>query len=349
MQFKQNKWKYNKGVIKLTSIKEKREAYKTDEGFEFPEYFEKYQNAVATLWRPQEVSMSSDVRAWGHATPEEKTLIGGLLKGFTQFECIVGDYWSDDVAQMFPKPEILSMVRAYSLQECIHQEAYNHLSDTLGINEFQAFLGDPVAQKKLKQFYNYSNSGKVTLGVFSGAGEGVSLFSSFAILLSFSLSGRFKGLAQIISWSQIDEQTHSDSGCSLFRQLVREEGITFEEKVEIFNGFNAVLDNELHFLQNAFQGRDKTINGLNIEIMEHYMRSRANNRLRALGIYDEKDFFYEYEPALAFKVSEWFDPLSTGSISHDFFALTKEGSSYVAKPTYNWELVNIGKISLEYR
>ena len=180
--------------------------YKAKSGYEYPEFFEYYQSAVASVWRPEEVAMASDVNDWHHnLSQSERDLIAGVLRGFTVAEMGISEYWGDTVCKLFRKPEILSMARAFSFFEQIHAQAYNHLSDTLGINEFEAFLSDPAAQRKVERFFTSCSSEKVSLAVFSGAGEGVSLFASFAILLAFNKTGRMKGLAQIISWSVNDE------------------------------------------------------------------------------------------------------------------------------------------------
>lgn len=327
------------------SITEPRLAYKVNGTFEFPEFFQRYQKAIASVWRVQEVSFDADVRDWQQATDQEREVIGGILRGFTTLEQLIGDYWSNEVCDMFPKPEILSMARAYSMFESIHAEAYNHLSDTLGLDEFEAFLGDPIAQKKIEEFSNYS--GKVALGIFSGAGEGVSLFSSFAVLLSFNKTGRFKGLAQIISWSALDEQQHSDGACSLFRQLVREQGLTDDERRLIKRGFDAILENERAFLKNIFKERE--VNGLTAEALDNYMLQRANNRLRELGIYNSTDCHYDYNAVMANSVKEWFDVMVLGQKSTDFFAASKSGDNYVAKPTQNFSSVNLSSIDLVLR
>jgi ribonucleoside-diphosphate reductase beta chain len=118
--------------------------------------------------------------------------------------------------------------------------------------------------------------------VFSGAGEGVSLFSSFAVLLSLNLTGRFKGIAQIISWSALDEQQHSDTGIKLFRQLTEENPLTAEESKGIAEGFEAVISNEFSFLEKIFEGR--TLNTIQKSDVREYILYRANDRLARLGV-----------------------------------------------------------------
>ena len=320
------------------SIREYRQPYKVNGKFEFPQYFEAYQKAVASAWRPQEVSFESDIRDWQTGSEDERAIIGGILRGFTQFECYVSDYWGR-IPEMFPKHEIAAMARAFSLSEVIHAEAYNLLSDTLGLDEFEAFLGDPVAQAKINYFLG-ERGDKIALAIFSGAGEGVSLFSSFAALLSLNLSGKYKGISQIISWSALDEQQHSDNGIALFKDLCKENPLTEQDVNEIFEGFQQVVQNEYAFIDKIFENRSL----LNITSfdLKQYILYRANDRLRALGV--DRSFLFDAEGAN--RIKDWFHPLMAGSTSTDFFAQSKDGSNYIAKPTQDFNSVNLRNLNL---
>jgi len=322
----------------MTSIRDYRQPYKVEGKFEFPHYFEVYQKAVASVWRPQEVSFESDIRDWQVATEDEREIIGGILRGFTQLECYVGDYWAS-IPQIFPKHEIAAMARAFSFSEVVHAESYNLLSDTLGIDEFEAFLGDPVARQKIDYFLSKKGD-KIALAVFSGAGEGVSLFSSFAALLSLNLNGKYKGISQIISWSALDEQAHSDGGIALFKDLCNEEPLTNEEVNEIFEGFQQVIQNEYAFIDKIFENRSLT--NISAYDLKQYILYRANDRLQALGI----DRSFRFDDKAATRIKGWFHPLMAGSTSTDFFAQPKSGDSYVSKPTQDFSSVNLRNLNL---
>ena len=320
-------------------IRTYREPYKTKDGFEYPEFFEAYHRAQSSQWRPQEVSFESDVRDWQSSTDSEKEIVGGILRGFTQLECHVSDYWSK-IPEWFPKHEIAAVARAFALSEIVHAEAYNLLSDTLGLDEFEAFLGDPIAQQKIGYFLE--NRGiKESLAVFSGAGEGVSLFSSFAVLLSLNLTGRFKGLAQIISWSALDEQQHSDTGIALFQELIKEDSLTPEEAESISQGFKAVLRNEEAFLDQIFNGRN--LSTITLNDTKQYIRWRANERLTKLGISVP---MFHVDKEAADRVKSWFHPIMAGATSTDFFAQSKDGGNYVSKPTQDFMGVNLKTLDL---
>ena len=319
-------------------IKDYRESYKDPQGFEYPQFFEAYQKALASVWRPEEVSFESDIRDWQNASQDEKEIVGGILRGFTILETHIGDYWSR-IPEWFPKHEIAAVARAFSFSEVVHAHAYNLLSDTLGLNEFEAFLGDPVAQQKIGYFIG-DRSIKSSLAVFSGAGEGVSLFSSFSVLLSLNLTGKYRGLSQVLSWSIQDEQSHSDTGIQLFRELVKEDPLTKDEEEEIYAGFDAVISNEFEFIRKIFD--DRKIDTIDQYDLREFILYRANGRLEELGLLPK--YIYKHEKAN--RIKQWFEPIAAGATSTDFFAQAKSGDSYIAKPVQDYMGVNLKTLDL---
>ena len=61
-----------------------------------------------------------------------------------------------------------------------------------------------------------------SLAIFSAFSEGVSLYSSFAVLYSFQMRNLLKGIGQQMKWSVRDESLHSKMGCQLFRHMCEE-------------------------------------------------------------------------------------------------------------------------------
>ena len=318
--------------------------FKTDNGFDYPEFYSYYERTVASVWRHQEVAMDSDIRDWQfNSTPDEKAVIAGILKGFVSAELGIGCYWANEVCRIFPKPEIQAMARAFSFFETIHAAAYSYLNDVLGLNEYEEFINDPIACSKIETFFQ-KYSDKVSLAVFSGAGEGVSLFSSFAVLLSFNKDGRYKGLAQIISWSAIDEATHSEAGCALFRCLVEETGLSDSDREEIYDGFRLILEKEFAFIDHIFNSAH--IASVDAEELKAYITNRANERLLTLGL--EQIFHLSTEELSKAKLlAAWFDPMIKGASSVDAFAQSKSGDNYIAKPTQDFMSVDLSCLDLE--
>ena len=205
-------------------ITEPRNFYKP---FEYQTAFDFYKDQHRAHWLADEVPLSSDLNDWKlKLNDSERNLIGNILKSFAQTEVHVNDYWSTKVSLWFPKPEVQAMARVFADFESIHAEAYARLNEELGLDDFAAFLEDEEAKAKIDRLVE--TPGKtlhekaLSLAIFSAFTEGVNLFSSFAVLMSFQLRNLMKGTGQIVEWSVRDESLHSKAGCWLFRTLVSE-------------------------------------------------------------------------------------------------------------------------------
>ena len=174
--------------------------------FEYPTYFnDGWMPQQQAHWLHTEISMQGDVKDWNERlSPSEKNLVGNILLGFAQTECAVSDYWTNMVTKWFPKHEIRQMAMAFGSSETIHATAYSYLNETLGLEDFEAFLHEPSIANKFELLtettadWTHEDLAKnaearkevgKSLAIFSAFSEGVSLFSSFAVLYSFQLSG----------------------------------------------------------------------------------------------------------------------------------------------------------------
>lgn len=303
---------------KKLSLLKKREIYAPFEYNKAYEYWEKQQQAH---WLHSEIAMASDINDWNFKlTPAEKNLIAMTLKGFTQTEIIVEDYWSQKVFNFFPKPEIAMMCMAFANMESIHIKAYSYLNESLGIEDYEAFLYEPSAKAKIDRLINVKGNKKEdiakSLAVFSAFTEGVSLFSSFAILLNFSRFNKLKGVGQIINFSVKDESLHSDGGCWLFRTFISENPDIFtdELKKEIYQASRDTYELEEQFIDKAFELGD--IEGLTSYDLKEFIKNRVNVKLGDLGMKPN----YENVDQDSLKRMEWFDFLTVGVAHTDFFS-----------------------------
>jgi ribonucleoside-diphosphate reductase beta chain len=270
--------------------------------------------------------MMSDVNDWKqNLNNTEKNIVGSILKGFAQTETVVNDYWSGLVTKWFRKPEIVAMAVTFGAFETIHAEAYSLLNEELGLDDFSEFLEDEATMAKIEAIMNVrdSHNGEPdwherakSLAVFSAFTEGVNLFSSFAILLSFKMRNLLKGVGQIVEWSIRDESMHSDAGCWLFRTLLEEkpELDTPELKAAITEAALLSLKLELDFIEKTYELGD--LEGCSKDDLISFIKHRINTKLGDLG----------YPPIVngidptAVERMKWFDALSAGKQHTDFFA-----------------------------
>lgn len=290
--------------------------------FEYPQFYEYWTKANQAHWLHFEVNMSSDINDWKELLSEnEKHLIGSILKGFTQTEIFIGnDFWSGRILKSIKKPELQMMFATFAAFESIHANGYSYLDQSLGLDDYAAFMHEPTVKAKIDRLMN--TKAKTTsevakaIAIFSAFNEGVSLFSSFAVLLNFSRFNRMKGMGQIIAWSCLDEELHSKAGCELFRIIVKEnpEIMTEEFKESIIEAARLTIDLEDKFLDNAFKNGD--MEGLTLHEVKQFIRHRANLKLQELGLGQNwKNLDKE-----ALDKMQWFTIMTTGATQQDFFA-----------------------------
>jgi ribonucleoside-diphosphate reductase beta chain len=156
----------------------------------------------------------------------------------------------------------------------------------------------------------------LSLAIFSAFTEGVNLFSSFAVLMSFQLRNLMKGTGQIVEWSVRDESLHSKAGCWIYRTLLEEkpELNTKELTHAIYEACDLSVKLEFDFIDKAFEMGD--IEGLNKEQLKNFIKERANQKLVELGY---SPIYNDIDPNML-RQMEWFGHLTSGKTHQDFFA-----------------------------
>ncbi len=295
--------------------------------FEYPQAADYWLKQQQAHWLHTEVPMMSDVNDWKQNLNEtEKNIIGSILKGFAQTETVVEEYWSTLVTKWFPKPEVKMMAIGFGANETIHAEAYSLLNEELGLDDFSEFLEDETTMAKIGKLMEINSNMQTgenslheiakSLAIFSAFTEGVNLFSSFAVLLSFKLRNKMKGVGQIVEWSIRDESMHSDAGCWLFRTLLKENPKLKTPELEAAINEAALLSLklELDFIEKVYELGD--LEGCSKYNLINFIKNRVNTKLADLG----------YNPIImdvdmtAVNEMKWFDALSAGKQHTDFFA-----------------------------
>ena len=221
----------------------------------------------------------------------------------------------------------------------IHAAAYALLNETLGLDNFAEFLEDEETKAKIDSLLAINldaqddwSSRAQSLAIFSGFTEGVNLYSSFAVLLSFKLRNLLKGVGQIIEWSVRDESCHSDGGCWLFRQLISEKPELKTKKLvkNIEQAGHLALELEFKFIDKIFRNGD--LENLKKDELKNFMRHRVNTKMVDLSL--EPIIPSSEIDAGALKQMKWFDSVTAGQIQTDFFGGRVTNYS---KGQFNWD------------
>ena len=124
----------------------------------------------------------------------------------------------------------------------------------------------------------------INLAVFGGFMEGISLFSSFAILMNFPRLGRLRGVGQIVTWSIRDESLHSEAVCDLFRELIHENPHIWTQNLRdtLTHACEDMVKLEDAFIDTCFSMGE--VPGLTPGEVKQYIRYTADKKLHELGL-----------------------------------------------------------------
>jgi ribonucleoside-diphosphate reductase beta chain len=213
------------------------------------------------------------------------------------------------------------MAMMFGSQETIHAVAYSYLNETLGLEDYEAFLHEPATAKRFENLLAYSGTATTGIGkslaIFSAFAEGVSLYSAFAVLYSFQMRNLLKGVGQQMKWSVRDESLHSKMGCKLFRDMCSEDNQLLDLcREDVIAAAKNMVQLEIDYINKMFEMGD--IEGISANDLKNFIKKRTNEKLVELGYVDLGSYFAYDEKAAA--NLDWFYHL-TGGVTHtDFFA-----------------------------
>jgi glutaredoxin 3 len=273
--------------------------------FSYPWAVEYATQSEKMHWIEAEAELQDDVKQWkgGKLSDVEKNHITQIFRLFTQSDVQVASNDYDYFLPYFKNNEIRMMLGSFAAREGIHIRAYALLMDTLGMDEseYSAFLSDPDMRSKMEFMQSNEFAAavitddeasvdmlrRIQMGYLLAkavCNEGMSLFSAFAMLMSYQRYGKMKGMCKIVEWSIKDEALHVDGFTRLFREFCTEhpEIVTDELKKYIYDLYRHAVELEDKIIDIAFAQGD--IEGLTSEQMKIYIRYIADRRLIDLGL-----------------------------------------------------------------
>lgn len=304
------------------SIFEKRVNYKP---FEYPEVLEFTNLINKSFWVHSELDFTADVQDFhSHLEPHEKLAVKKSLLAIAQIEVAVKSFWGN-LYHHLPKPEFNGLGSTFAECEFRHSEAYSRLLTVLGYdNDFQNIIDVPVIKKRVEYLSNalaFTNSKNpkqyvYSLILFSILIENVSLFSQFAIILSFTrFKGLMKNISNIIAWTSVDEQIHAKAGIYIVNQIREEYPEYFNKESEeaIFEIVQKSLHVEAEILDWIFE--DGELGFISKENLLNFMKYRTDESFQEIGL--NKMFQVTNEQ---YKPMSWFEEEVFANSLDDFFA-----------------------------
>lgn len=304
------------------SIFTKRINYKP---FEYPEVLD-FVNAINKgFWVHSEVDFTADVQDFhSHLNANEQEVVKRALLAIAQIEVNVKTFWGD-LYRHLPKPEFNGLGSTFAECEFRHSEAYSRLLEVLGYNNaFTRIIEIPAIRKRIEYLSTALQNAKSdnqkeyleSLILFTILIENVSLFSQFAIILSFSrYEGVMKNVSNIIGWTSIDEQLHANAGIYIINKIHEEFPEYFDEESikRIYQIVEESIAIEEEILDWIFETGE--LEHLSKENLLNFMKFRLDDSLEKIQlkkIYHIKN--EDYQPML------WFEEEIYANTLDDFFA-----------------------------
>lgn len=293
--------------------------------FEYPEILQ-FSNAInKSFWVHSEIDFTADIQDFhSHLSPNEQEIVKRSLLAIAQIEVNVKTFWGDLYLHL-PKPEFNGLGSTFAECEFRHSEAYSRLLEVLGHNnEFEKLIEIPVIAKRIQYLSNTLKNSKSenqkdylkSLILFTILIENVSLFSQFAIILSFTrFKGVMKNVSNIIAWTSIDEQIHANAGLFIINKI-REEFPDYFDDSTIKEINEIVIDSihiEAEILDWIFEFNE--LEFISKKNLLDFMKFRIDDSLQKMNL--SKLFFISEEN---YQPMTWFEEEIFANSLDDFFA-----------------------------
>lgn len=273
--------------------------------FKYEWAWQKYLDACANHWMPQEISMSRDIALWkdpNGLTDDERLIVKRNLGFFSTADSLVANNLVLAIYRHITNPECRQYLLRQSFEEAVHTHAYQYVIESLGLDEgeiFNMYREVPSIHAKdvfeLQFTQELSDPDFVTgteatdrrflrnlIGYYIIM-EGLFFYVGFVQMLSFGRQNKMTGASEQFQYILRDESMHLNFGVDLINTIKNENPHlwTPEFEKEIIA---LVLQGVELEQQYAVDTMPRGVLGLNVDMFTEYLRFIANRRLRQIGI-----------------------------------------------------------------
>lgn len=267
--------------------------------------WEKYLNACANHWMPDEINMTPDLVLWKSPyglTEDEKIILKRALGFFATADSLVANNLVLAVYRHITNPECRQYLLRQAFEEAVHTQSYQHIIQSLGLDEaevFNMYREVPSVAKKAVWALKFTES----LGdpnfhtgtpendqrllrdliAFYVVFEGIFFYVGFVQILSMGRRNKMMGTAEQIQYILRDESMHLNFGIDVINQIKIENPHlwTAEFKEQAIRIIREGVELEYQY---AVDTMPRGILGLNAEMFKEYLHFIANRRCAQIGL-----------------------------------------------------------------
>lgn len=276
--------------------------------FKYDWAWDKYLNACANHWMPNEINMAADVALWKSKdglTEDERVIIERNLGFFSTADSLVANNLVLAVYRHITNPECRQYLLRQAFEEAIHTHAYQYVIESLAMDEsrvFNMYREIPAVAKKAEWALPFTQSLSDPnfhtgtpendqrllrdLIAYYVVFEGIFFYVGFAQILSMGRRNKMVGTAEQFQYILRDESMHMNFGIDVINQIkIENPGLwtkAFQQDI-----IKLVRDGVNLEYEYAIDTMPRGILGLNASMFKEYLEFVANRRLAQIGLAEE--------------------------------------------------------------
>ncbi|MHB1566937.1 MAG: ribonucleotide-diphosphate reductase subunit beta [Acidiferrobacter sp.] len=271
----------------------------------YPWAWQKYLDACANHWMPQEISMERDIALWKQPhglSADERRIVMRNLGFFTTADSLAANNIVLGSYRHIRAPECRQYLIRQAFEEAIHTHAYQYIVESLGLDEgeiFNAYREIPSIRDKDvfllphiavladPAFHTGSEDADQrllrSLIVFAAIMEGLFFYVGFAQILALGRQNKMVGSAEQYQYILRDESMHCNFGIDIINQIKIENPalwtVPFQEEIRTCMKTAVALE-----CAYATDTMPRGVLGLNARQMHDYVHYIADRRLVQIGL-----------------------------------------------------------------
>lgn len=273
--------------------------------FKYQWAWQKYLDACANHWMPNEINMTADVALWKSKeglSDDERTIIKRNLGFFATADSLVANNLVLAIYRHITNPECRQYLLRQAFEEALHTHAYQHIIQSLGMDEaeiFNMYREIPSVARKAEWALPYTHN-LVDANFHTGTPEtdqrllrdliafyvifeGIFFYVGFTQILSMGRRNKMTGTAEQLQYILRDESMHLNFGIDVINQIKIENPHlwTAAFQAEIITMIKSGVDLEYQY---ATDTMPRGVLGMNAEMFKEYLQFIANRRYAQIGL-----------------------------------------------------------------
>ncbi len=273
--------------------------------FKYDWAWQKYLDACANHWMPQEINMNADIALWkdpNGLTEDERTVIKRNLGFFSTADSLVANNLVLAVYRHLTNPECRQYLLRQAFEEALHTHAYQYVVESLGLDEgeiFNMYREVPAVARKAEwalpftrhladpHFHTGTRENDQILlrelVAFYVIFEGIFFYVGFVQILSMGRRNKMTGTAEQFQYILRDESMHMNFGIDVINQIKIENPHLWTPnfRQELVDMIRDAVTLEAQY---AHDTMPRGILGLNAQMFEEYLQFIANRRCAQIGL-----------------------------------------------------------------